>query len=123
MSECMALLVIGGGPAGLAAARGYRDAGGDGPVAIVTDEYRAPYERPPLTKELLRGESGEEELPLEDVTWFTERDVRLIGGRAVALDAVERVVRLSGGRELQYEQCILATGSEPTRLRVPGQRR
>ena len=56
------LLVIGGGPAGLAAARGYRDAGGRGGVAIVSDEHRMPYRRPPLTKGLLRGEMSEDEL-------------------------------------------------------------
>lgn len=120
MTERISLLVVGGGPAGLAAARAYRAAGGGGQVAIVTDEYRAPYERPPLTKELLRGEVGEEGLALEDIHWFTEQDVGLIGGRAVALSARDRVVGLSGGRELPYEQCVLATGAEPTRLPVPG---
>ena len=54
MSERFELLVLGGGPAGLAAARGYRGAGGGGEVAIVADEHRMPYNRPPLTKDLLR---------------------------------------------------------------------
>jgi NADPH-dependent 2,4-dienoyl-CoA reductase/sulfur reductase-like enzyme len=120
MTESYALLVIGGGPAGLAAARGYRDAGGEGDVAIVGDEHRMPYQRPPLTKELLRGESTEAELPIEDEAWFDRVRIRLISGRAVALDAGERSVILSGGRELDYEQCVLATGGEPARLPVPG---
>ena len=51
----------------------YRDAGGDGSVAIVTDEHRMPYSRPPLTKELLRGEMGEDELPLESEDWLREQ--------------------------------------------------
>ena len=87
MSGCLSLLVIGGGPAGLSAARSYREAGGEGPVAIVGDEHRMPYRRPPLTKELLRGESTEEDLPLESESWLAEHDVSLISGRAVALDA------------------------------------
>jgi 3-phenylpropionate/trans-cinnamate dioxygenase ferredoxin reductase subunit len=120
VSAPYALLVIGGGPAGLAAARAYRDAGADGAVAIVTDEGRMPYRRPPLTKELLRGESAEAELPLEDEAWLDERGVDLIAGRAVALDADDHRVLLSGGRELPYVSCLLATGSEPTRLPVPG---
>ena len=102
MSEPYALLVIGGGPAGLSAARAYRDAGGDGAVAIVADEGRMPYDRPPLTKGLLRGESAEADLPLEDEAWLDEQRVDLISGRAVALDPGRRQVLLSGGRELEY---------------------
>ncbi|HTX47299.1 MAG TPA: NAD(P)/FAD-dependent oxidoreductase [Solirubrobacteraceae bacterium] len=120
MSDVYELLVVGGGPAGLSAARGYREAGGTGAVAIVTDEYRMPYSRPPLTKELLRGEVGEDELPLEEEHWLGRMDVGLIGGRAVALDPASRTVSVSGGRELRYHECVLATGAEPTRLPVRG---
>ena len=120
MSEPHALLVIGGGPAGLSAVRAYRDAGGDGSVAIVADEGRMPYRRPPLTKELLRGESAETDLPLEDEGWLDEQRVDLVSGRAAALDAGRRRVLLSGGRELRYASCLLATGAEPTRLPIPG---
>ncbi len=120
MSESHALLVIGGGPAGLSAVRAYRDAGGDGSVAIVADEGRMPYRRPPLTKELLRGESAEADLPLEDEGWLDEQRVDLVSGRATALDAGQRRVLLSGGRELSYVSCLLATGAEPTRLPIPG---
>jgi 3-phenylpropionate/trans-cinnamate dioxygenase ferredoxin reductase subunit len=120
MSEPYSLLAIGGGPAGLSAARAYRDAGADGAVAIVADEGRMPYRRPPLTKELLRGESAEADLPLEDESWLDEQRVDLIAGRAVALDADRRRVVLSGGRELRYVSCLLATGAEPTRLPIPG---
>jgi len=114
------LLVIGGGPAGFAAARGYRDAHGAGRVAIVTDEERMPYRRPPLTKELLRGEIGEEELPLEQEQWLHDHQVSLVSGRAVALGHVSHEVTLSGGRTLSYANCVIATGAEPTRLPVPG---
>ena len=120
MTSAFELLVLGGGPAGLSAARGYRDAGGTGPVAIVTDEHRMPYRRPPLTKDLLRGESTEAELPLEDEAWLGANAVDLISGRAATLDAEARSVTLSGGRRLQYRRCVIATGAEPTRLDVPG---
>jgi 3-phenylpropionate/trans-cinnamate dioxygenase ferredoxin reductase component len=120
VSTPYALLIIGGGPAGLSAARAYRDAGAEGRVGIVTDEGRMPYRRPPLTKDLLRGESAEADLPLEDESWLDEQGVDLIAGRAVALDAQRRRALLSGGRELEYTSCVLATGSEPTRLAVPG---
>jgi 3-phenylpropionate/trans-cinnamate dioxygenase ferredoxin reductase component len=120
VSEQLSLLVIGGGPAGLSAARSYREAGGQGQVAIVGDEHRMPYQRPPLTKELLRGDSTEEDLPIERESWLSEHGVSLISGRAVALDADAHSVFLSGGRELEYRQCVLATGAEPTRLPVQG---
>jgi len=120
MTAPISLLVIGGGPAGLAAARAFRDYVGDGDVAIVADELRMPYRRPPLTKELLRGEIDEAELPIEPEPWLAEHCVRLIGGRAVALDPDNRTVSLSGGRTLDYETCLLATGAEPARLPIPG---
>ena len=120
MTGAFELVILGGGPAGLSAARGYRAAGGTGPVAIVTDEHRMPYRRPPLTKDLLRGESTEAELPLEDETWLGAHAVDLISGRAATLDADARCVTLSGGRRLEYRRCVIATGAEPTRLDVPG---
>ncbi len=120
MSEPLELLIIGGGPAGLAAARAYRQRRREGAVAIVADEHRMPYERPPLTKELLRGETGFDQLAIEDEGWLTEQRVQLISGRAVMLDAGPRTVTLSGGRQLSYVTCLLATGAEPTRLPIPG---
>src|SRR3984957_14584742 len=113
MSDEFELLVVGGGPAGLSAARAYREARAPGAVGIVTDEHRMPYNRPPLTKELLRGESSEDELPIESEGWLREHEVSLVAGRAVELDAAGRAVALSGGRELRYENCLLATGAEP----------
>jgi NADPH-dependent 2,4-dienoyl-CoA reductase/sulfur reductase-like enzyme len=120
VSDELELVVIGGGPAGLSAARGFREAGGRGNVAIVADEHRMPYRRPPLTKDLLRGETGEDELALEQDEWLVEHRVALVAGRAVALDPAARRVVLSGGRTLSYSHCVLATGAEPTRLPVPG---
>jgi 3-phenylpropionate/trans-cinnamate dioxygenase ferredoxin reductase component len=120
MSECYDWLIIGGGPAAIAAARGYRDAGADGSVAIITDEHRMPYSRPPLTKQLLRGEMGEDELPLESENWLGEQRISLISGRAVSVDADTREVTISGGRALEYRDALLATGAEPTRIPVPG---
>jgi 3-phenylpropionate/trans-cinnamate dioxygenase ferredoxin reductase subunit len=120
MTQRFELLVVGGGPAALSTVRSYREADGNGSVAIVTDEHRPPYQRPPLSKELLRDEASESDLPIEDEGWFAEQDIALVSGRAVALDPSTRTVWLSGGRELEYGSCVLATGAEPIRLPIPG---
>jgi 3-phenylpropionate/trans-cinnamate dioxygenase ferredoxin reductase subunit len=120
VSEAHELLVIGGGPTGLAAVRAFRESDGEGRVAIVTDEGRMPYERPPLSKQLLRQEMSEDEIQIEEESWLDEQDVDLITGRAVVLDPEQRRVELSGGRRLEYRTCLLATGAEPIRLPVPG---
>jgi NADPH-dependent 2,4-dienoyl-CoA reductase/sulfur reductase-like enzyme len=120
MSEPVSFLIVGGGPAGFAAANAYREHEPEAGLAIVTDESLLPYQRPPLTKEFLRGETELEQLPLADEGWLQQRSVGLISGRAVAIDAHRRSVTLSGRRVLRYRTCLLATGSEPTRLPVPG---
>jgi 3-phenylpropionate/trans-cinnamate dioxygenase ferredoxin reductase subunit len=120
MSVNYGLLIVGGGPAGFSAAKAYREHERDAAVAIVADEHVMPYERPPLTKEFLRGELAIEQLPLESETWLDEQNVALISGRAVTLDTERRELSLSGGRSLSYRTCLLATGAEPTRLPVSG---
>ena len=67
------VVVIGGGPAGLATARAYRDVGRNGQITILTNEPYPPYHRPPLTKEYLRGEMEQDELPLREARDGTRR--------------------------------------------------
>jgi len=114
------LLVIGAGPAGHSAAGAYRAAGGTGSVLVLTIEGRLPYNRPPLSKDLLRGEVEPEQILLEDGDWYAERDIAVRPGRAMVLDPGARVVALEDGSELRYAACVLATGAEPTRPPVPG---
>lgn len=115
------ILVVGAGPAGLSTARAYRAAGGDRPVTLVGAEARAPYQRPPLTKGYLRGETPPGDLPLEDDAWYTDHDVALRAGeRVVALDPAARRARTDAGGDLPFAACVLATGSRPRRPPVPG---
>ncbi|MGH2890949.1 MAG: NAD(P)/FAD-dependent oxidoreductase, partial [Solirubrobacteraceae bacterium] len=89
---------------------------------------RMPYRRPPLTKELLRGELPEAQLPLEPEAWLAEHEVSLVSGRALSLslsvdgspDAGAGELTLAGGRALRWRSCVLATGAEPKRLPLPG---
>jgi 3-phenylpropionate/trans-cinnamate dioxygenase ferredoxin reductase component len=115
------LVIVGGGPAGLATARAYRRTGGLARVTILTSEPYAPYNRPPLTKEFLRGEASREDLLLESDGWYGENSVQLRLSVVVArLDRNDQTVELDDGEKLVYDACVLATGSEPIRLPIPG---
>jgi NADPH-dependent 2,4-dienoyl-CoA reductase/sulfur reductase-like enzyme len=115
------LVVVGGGPAALEAARAYRQEGADGEVVLVSGDEHLPYNRPPLSKDFLRGESEEDALPLEDEDFYRQHDIDVrLRTRAQALDTDHRVVTLSDGETLGYGCCILATGASPKPLPVPG---
>lgn len=114
------IVVVGGGPAGLATVRGYREAGGRAAVTLVAAEPHLPYQRPPLTKDYLRTGEGRDELPLESPSWFGEHAVELRHESASALDPDAGELTLAGGARLPFAACVLATGSEPQRPPVPG---
>ena len=115
------LVVIGGGPAGHSAAAAYRDNGGNGPVVIISADDHLPYQRPPLSKDYLRGESGEDDLPLEPASFYAEQRIDVwLGDPVVALSLDDRAVRTESGRTGNFDVCVLATGCEPAMLPVPG---
>jgi len=108
------LVVVGGGPAAHATIAAYREAGGAGRVALVTDEPALPYQRPALSKELLRGETDPEALSLVDDGWFAQHEVDVhLGVAATAIDTGSRTVTLADGGVLPYGHVVLATGSTP----------
>jgi NADPH-dependent 2,4-dienoyl-CoA reductase/sulfur reductase-like enzyme len=114
------LVIVGGGPSGLATARAYREAGGKARVTMLTAEPYPPYQRPPLTKEYLRGKVGRDELPIEKPEWYRENSVELRLATSVkSLDRERTIIETEGG-EVRYDACVLATGSEPVRIPVPG---
>jgi len=113
--------VIGAGPAAHSAAEAYRDAGGAGDVVMLAGEGRAPYRRPPLSKELLRGEAEPDGLPLAPPSFYAERRIDVRPGVVTTLDPGRRTVALAdGGGEIGFETCVLATGAEPVRPPIPG---
>ena len=115
------LVVVGGGPAALEAVRAYREGGAGGDVVLVSADEHLPYNRPPLSKDFLRGESEEDALPLEDGGFYRRHGIEVrLGTRAQALDTGRRVVTLCDGETLSYGWCILATGACPKPLPVPG---
>lgn len=114
------VVVVGGGPAGLASARAYRAAGGDGQVTLIAAEAHLPYRRPPLTKDYLRGELAADDLPIESSAWMAAQRIGVRHAAATSLDLERRVVGTADGAALPFDACVLATGSQPTRLPVPG---
>lgn len=116
----MDVVVVGGGQAGASAVGALRDRGFDGGLVLIGDETLPPYERPPLSKEYLRGEETEHHL-VRAADWYEQHDVRTrFGVRAERLLAAERVVELEGGERVPFDAAILATGSRPRRPPIPG---
>lgn len=115
------IVIVGAGPAGLATARSYRDCGGTAQLTLLGAEPLAPYKRPPLTKQYLRGEIGGDELPIEQLEWFTANTVELRLGTSVEeIEPARCAVTLADGEELAADTIVLATGSEPIRPELRG---
>lgn len=115
------LVVIGSGPAGKASAQAYREAGGAGRVVIITADDAPPYDRPPLSKAFLRGESDAESLPMELPSFYPDRRIELLLGEPVTeLDPSRAVATTGSGRTIGFSRCIIATGAHPADLPVPG---
>ncbi|HEY4451587.1 MAG TPA: FAD-dependent oxidoreductase [Solirubrobacteraceae bacterium] len=115
------VVIVGAGPAGLATARAYREHGGSGTVTLIGEEPLAPYRRPPLSKDFLRGELDARELPIERLDWFDARGIALrLGARVEMIAPRHDGVALASGEELSADAIVLATGSEPLRPPIPG---
>ncbi len=113
--------IVGASLAGAKAAETLRTEGFDGRVVLIGAEPERPYERPPLSKEYLRGEAGREKVYVHDEGFYAANDIELrLGVTATGLDTSSREVALDDGERLRYDQLLLATGSEPRRLSIPG---
>ncbi|WJY36879.1 FAD-dependent oxidoreductase [Streptomyces sp. P9-2B-2] len=121
MGRNTAFLIAGAGLAGAKAAETLRKEGFDGPLVLVGDEPERPYERPPLSKGYLLGTAERESAFVHPPEWYAEHDVDLRLGQAVtALDPAGHEVTLADGSRLGYAKLLLATGSTPRPLPVPG---
>jgi 3-phenylpropionate/trans-cinnamate dioxygenase ferredoxin reductase subunit len=120
-SEGADVLLVGGGVASVRCARTLRRHGFTGSIVLVGAEPALPYNRPPLSKDLLRDDLPDDLVLAEAESWYERRGIELrLGVRAAALDAEARTVTLDDGRALGYQRCLLATGAEPRILPVPG---
>src|SRR3954447_19623456 len=112
-------LIVGGGLGPACCASELRKRGPDGSILLAGREPDPPYERPPLSKEYLRGEAGREDAYVNPASWDEENGVELLTGASVmSLDAGARAATLQGGEEVEFEKALLATGAMVNILRV-----
>jgi len=115
------VLIIGAGQAGVQVALSLRQGGCTGQIVVVGGEQHVPYQRPPLSKQVLKKEWAAERCQLRHLKFFEEHDIELLlGVKATQLDAGARRVNLDNGDEWQYDALAICTGSRLNRLNVEG---
>lgn len=121
MSKKQTFVIVGASLAGAKAAEELRKRGFEGRVELIGTEAERPYERPPLTKDYLRGESDRESAFVHETDFYAQHEISLLTGTTVAaIDPDMGSVSLQDGRVLGYDRLLLATGAEPRRIAVPG---
>ncbi|HSL67460.1 MAG TPA: FAD-dependent oxidoreductase, partial [Actinomycetota bacterium] len=115
------MVIVGANLTGGAAAATLRSEGFEGSIVLIGQEPHLPYERPPLSKEYLRGESTAESALLHPASWYEENGVELrLGVGVERADPAARLVRLADGTEVPYRSLLIATGGRNRRPGVPG---
>jgi hypothetical protein len=111
------ITVVGASLAGLSTVRALRAEGYDGEIVVVGEERHTPYDRPPLSKDFLKGDLTADALALGDADEYEVLDAQwLLGERAVRLDPVSRTVTLTGGRHVRTDGIVVAPGASPRTL-------
>ena len=114
-------VIVGAGLAGAKAAEALREQGFDGRLVLVGEEAEQPYERPPLSKEYLRGESERDAAHVHPASFYADNSIELLTGtRVERIDTGNHSVTLAGGEQIAYERLLLTTGARPRRLPLPG---
>ena len=114
-------LIIGAGQGGYQVAASLREAGYTDPVTIVGDEPSLPYQRPPLSKAYLLGDTTAERLQLRPASYYEKHAIAVVtDDKAVAIDRAARSVAFASGTTLSYDHLVLAPGAQNRKLPVPG---
>lgn len=114
-------VIVGASVAGGGAAATLREEGFDGRVVLIGAEPQAPYERPALSKEYLRGESPFEQALFQPLDFYSENDIETrFGVRVTRVDAVQKVIELDNGERVPYKALLVATGGRNRRIPIPG---
>ncbi|MCV7312117.1 NAD(P)/FAD-dependent oxidoreductase [Mycobacterium paraffinicum] len=109
------IVIVGGGLAAARTAEQLRRSEYTGRVTIISDEVHVPYDRPPLSKEVLRKEV--DDVALKPREWYDENDITLrLGAAATGLDTAAQTVTLADGSVIGYDELVIATGLVPRRI-------
>jgi 3-phenylpropionate/trans-cinnamate dioxygenase ferredoxin reductase subunit len=115
------VIIIGAGQAGAQTAISLRQLGFDGRITLLGDELFPPYQRPPLSKKLMTGEMDVDRTYIRSEAYYAKSGVDLLlGVRVAAIDRGRRAVLCEDGRPLDYDRCVLCTGTRARRLDLPG---
>jgi 3-phenylpropionate/trans-cinnamate dioxygenase ferredoxin reductase subunit len=121
MTNDRMFVIVGASLAGAKAAETLRTEGFDERVVLIGAEDERPYERPPLSKDYMRGEVDRETVYVHPDGYYAEHDIELrLGHTAVSLNTAARELALDDGERLHYDRLLLTTGAEPRRLSIPG---
>ena len=115
-----AIVIVGAGAAGSAAAEMLRRCGYEGRVTMVDSDHDAPYDRPNLSKDYLAGTAPEEWIPLRPTEFYAEHGIELVRGRVTKLDTATKRLEVEGVAPMTYDRLLLATGAEPVHLDMAG---
>jgi 3-phenylpropionate/trans-cinnamate dioxygenase ferredoxin reductase subunit len=114
-------VIIGAGLAGGGAAATLREEGFDGRVVLIGAEPQPPYERPPLSKEYLHGESSFEQALFQPLDFYGKNNIETrFGVRVTRVHATEKVIELDNGERVPYEALLVSTGVHNRRIPIPG---
>jgi len=115
------VVIVGGGQAGFQVAASLRGKKFAGPITIVGEEAVLPYQRPPLSKEYIKGEVQEHQVLLRPQEFYGSRSIDLrLDSRVTEIDRVQRSATTADGTRLPYDSLVLATGARVRPLPVPG---
>jgi NADPH-dependent 2,4-dienoyl-CoA reductase/sulfur reductase-like enzyme/nitrite reductase/ring-hydroxylating ferredoxin subunit len=115
------VVIVGGGAAGFSAAECLRRNGFEGALTMISADDSPPYDRPNLSKDFLMGTAPAEWMPLRPAEFYADHHINLmLKSRVSVLDTAGRFVRLDGGKQIEFDALLLATGAEPVRLSIPG---
>jgi 3-phenylpropionate/trans-cinnamate dioxygenase ferredoxin reductase subunit len=120
-THAQAFVIIGASLTGAKAAEELRNQGFEGRVVLIGAEQELPYERPPLTKDYLRGEQARDKTRVHEEGFYEQADIELLTGVTVtAIKPAEKRIIADRGQEFGYDRLLIATGAEPRKIDIAG---